>query len=74
MQNPEKAPSKLEVDWLKAKVIYLVDDTGTSRAKLSCGTGERRGHVVVHLYDGDGKPRLTLQVDDKEGAEHISIQ
>jgi hypothetical protein len=69
MENNNPDDDKLlSVEALEAKAIYLVDDAGATRASLACGTGERRGRIVVQLYDGDGRPRLTLQVDDDEGA------
>ncbi len=58
------------VEAIEAKSIYLVDGSGTTRASMNCASneGDKRGHVVIHLYDQSGRPRLTVQVDDEEGA------
>ena len=59
----------IRVEAIEAKAIYLVDSSGSPRASLTCseGGGQNHGHVVIHLHDQNGI-RLSLQVDDKEGA------
>ena len=57
----------VRVSRIEAGQIDLVDESGNTRATLACSSAENRGHVVLHLYDQTGAPRLSLQVDDKEG-------
>jgi hypothetical protein len=70
MPNNSSADGMLRVDALEAKAIYLIDSSGAARASLICASnnGEKHGHVVIHLYDREGRPRMSLQVDDEEGA------
>lgn len=69
MADNRSIDGKLSVDLLEARAIHLVDESGAVRASCSCAADdtEKRGHVVIHLYDRDGRPRLSLQVDDEEG-------
>jgi hypothetical protein len=66
-KRPKRQPKKLNVDIVETQAIVLVDEFGTERASLSCsgGDGGAGGHTVVHLHDDEGRPRITLQVDDQ---------
>jgi len=69
MPNANEHFRKVTADAVETGAILLVDESGTQRAVLTCSTNEQsnEGHVLVHLYDGKGRVRMTLQVDDKEG-------
>jgi hypothetical protein len=69
MVNNRSEDDVLRVTRLEANKIRLIDDKGTSRAEMYCGSGDEKkdGYVVVHLYDGERRPLVTIQVDD-EGA------
>lgn len=60
----DRQPQRLAVDVLEAKEIVLVDMQGRERASLACSGGEN-SHAVIHLYDEEGRPRITLQVNDR---------
>lgn len=65
-KRPKRQPKKLTVDVVEARAFVLVDEYGVERASLSCfgGDGGTGGWTVIHINDDDGRPRLTLQVDD----------
>lgn len=70
-RRTRRTPSKLSADVIETQAISLVDATGKQRAIITCGLDdENRGFTVVHLNDDQGRPRITLQVDD---AGHPSI-
>src|SRR5688500_20384271 len=57
--------SLVTTDVVKARAFVLVDESDHVRASLFCSTGKgREGFTVLHLNDGAGRPRITLQVHD----------
>lgn len=66
-KKPKRQPKKLAIDVIEAQAFVLVDEYGTERASLSCSGGNEGagGHTVVHVNDDMGRPRITLQVDDR---------
>jgi hypothetical protein len=69
MSKDSKYCGKVTADVIETGAILLVDQDGRIRAQLMCNSDEREsnGFVVIHLYDGNGRPRLSLQVSDNEG-------
>lgn len=65
--NGNRDDDVLRVNALEAREIRLVDESGRERASLTCsgGTSGQEGYVVVQLNDGNGLPRIELQVDDQ---------
>lgn len=70
----KQRPKKVITDVVETQCLVLVDEYGTERANLSCfgGDGGSGGHVVVHLNDDRGRPRMSLQVD-REGNPGICL-
>jgi hypothetical protein len=69
MAEEQKAQRKVTADVIETGAILLLDEKGKKRAQLACMSNDHceDGYVVAHLYDGDGRPRITLQVSE-EGA------
>lgn len=69
MSDKNRDCRKVIADIVEAGAIRLVDENGKTRAELMCRSDEEKndGFVVVHMYDDKGRPRLSLQVNDKEG-------
>ena len=74
MSEDKKNCHKVKADVIETGAIQLVDENGKMRAEVVCSPDEQSndGFVVFHLYDGKGRPRLSLQVSDNEGAS-VSI-
>jgi hypothetical protein len=66
-KRPKREPKKLSIDVVEARAIVLVDEYGNERVSLSC-SGEAGGFTVIHINDGQGRPSLTIQVDDQGNA------
>ena len=67
-QTPDE-PKVVTADVIEAGMIVLVDDSGKRRAELSCKSEQHceDGYAIAQLFDGDGRPRITMQVN-QEGA------
>jgi hypothetical protein len=59
---------KLTADVIEARAFVLVDGSGRERATLSTIDGETGSLTVIDVKDDAGRPRITLQVDDKGGS------
>jgi hypothetical protein len=60
-----KIPSKLSIERLEVGMIVLVDEQGVERAMLTCSTGPEIGCATwLHMNDEQGRPRLSLQVNE----------
>ena len=69
MTNTPDDPTILAADVVEAGAFVLVDKQGKRRASLSCMSEEhcKDGYTTAMLFDGEGNPRITLQVNE-EGA------
>ena len=69
MSEDNKHYHRVTADVIEAGAFQLVDKNGKTRAELMSRSDDNAGdgYVVVHLYDKEGRPRITLQVSDKEG-------
>lgn len=62
-KQADRPPRKLAADVVQARALVLVDEQGKHRASLSCSSDGDQGFTVFHLNDGEGRPRITLQID-----------
>lgn len=67
MAEEQKALRKVTADVIETGAILLVDEKGQKRAQLTCMSSDHceDGYVVAHFYDGAGRPRITLQVNEE---------
>ena len=66
MTQPPDEPKVIAADVIEAGQIVLVDKLRKRRAEIACKSEEHceGGYAVAQLFDGDGRPRITLQVSD----------
>jgi hypothetical protein len=64
-RTKRRQPSKIAVETIEAQSIVLVDEYGTEHGKLSCSGGGNgvRGWTAIHINDNQGRPWISLQVD-----------
>jgi hypothetical protein len=56
------ASKVIEADAIRTKHLSLIDDQGRERASLTTGKNVD-DNVVFHMNDGDGRTRVTIQID-----------